>query len=351
MNLNNDRTMISFESDYNNGAHPKVLEALIKTNDEQTLSYGFDRFSMAAKKKIRTLCEAPYAQIWFLAGGTQTNATVIDSILHTYEGVVCVSTGHIATHEAGAVEFTEHKVITIPERNGKMSAEELDKFMDEFLHDGNADHCVYPGLVYITFPTELGTLYSAQELDDIYRICKKYELPLYIDGARLGYGLMAPGNDITLPFLASHCDVFYIGGTKVGALCGEAVVFPSGKAHPHFFSITKQHGALMAKGRLIGVQFDALFTDGLYLDISKHAIDMAMRLKDIFRRKGYTFFIDSPTNQQFVILDNKEVERLSDNFLFTNWGKYDNDHTVCRFVTSWATRKEDIDAFEAECLG
>lgn len=257
---------------------------------------------------------------------------------------------HIATHEAGAVEFTEHKIITIPEREGKMSAEELDKFMDEFLHDGNADHCVYPGMVYITFPTELGTLYSAAELDSIYKICKKYKLPLYVDGARLGYGIMSPGNDITLPFLAKHCDAFYIGGTKVGALCGEAVVFTHGNAHQHFFSITKQHGALMAKGRLIGVQFNALFTDNLYFDISKHAIAMAMRLKDIFRRKGYPFFIDSPTNQQFVILENAEVDRLSKDFLFTHWGKYDNDHTVCRFVTSWATRPEDIDAFEAKCL-
>lgn len=347
----NTTEMISFESDYNNGAHPKVLDALLRTNDEQTLSYGYDRFSSEAKEKIRQACDSPDAQIWFLAGGTQTNATVIDSILHTYEGVVCVSTGHIATHEAGAVEFTEHKVITIPEKNGKMDADVLDMFMDEFLHDGNADHSVYPGMVYITFPTELGTLYTAKELDDIYNVCRKYNLPLYVDGARLGYGITADGNDITLPYLAKHCDVFYIGGTKVGALCGEAVVFTHGNAHPHFFSITKQHGALMAKGRLIGVQFDALFTDNLYFEISQHAIDMAMRMKDIFKRKGYKFFIDSPTNQQFIILDNEEVKRLSKDFIFTCWGKYDESHTTVRFVTSWATKEDEITALEKHVLG
>lgn len=335
--------MISFESDYNNGAHRKVLEALVKTNDEQTLSYGYDQFSKEAKEKIRKACGAPDAQIWFLAGGTQTNATVIDSILHTYEGVVCVSTGHIATHEAGAVEFTEHKVITIPQVNGKMDSGVLDKFMDEFLHDGNADHSVYPGMVYITFPTELGTLYTAQELDDIYKVCQKYHLPLYIDGARLGYGLMSKENDITLPYLAKHCDVFYIGGTKVGALCGEAVVFTHGNAHPHFFSITKQHGALMAKGRLIGVQFDALFTDSLYFDISRHAIDMAMRMKDIFKRKGYPFFVDSPTNQQFVILENSVLRELSKYVEYGFWEEYDEDHTVVRFASSWATTGDGID--------
>ncbi len=338
--------MISFESDYNNGAHKKVLEALVNTNEEQTLSYGFDRFSEEAKEKIRKACGTPDAQIWFLAGGTQTNATVIDSILHTYEGVVCVNTGHIATHEAGAVEFTEHKIITIDGKDGKMEASTLDSFMDDFLHDGNADHSVYPGLVYITFPTELGTLYSAAELDSIYNVCKKYGLPLYIDGARLGYGLEAPGNDITLSYLASHCDAFYIGGTKIGAFCGEAVVFPRGNGHPHFFSITKQHGALMAKGRLIGVQFDALFTGNLYFEISRHAIEMAMRMKEIFRSKGYKFYIDSPTNQQFVILDNGEVERLARKFIFTRWGKYDKEHTVCRFVTSWATKAEDVEALK-----
>lgn len=334
--------MISFESDYNNGAHPKVLQRLIETNDEQTLTYGYDKYSDAAKEKIKALCGAPDAQIWFLVGGTQTNATVIDSMLHTYEGVVAIGSAHINTHEAGAIEFTEHKVITIAEKNGKMEAPVLDKYLDDFMHDGNASHSVYPGMVYITFPSEYGTLYSAKELNDIYRVCQKYEIPLYVDGARLGYGLMAEANDITLPYLAHHCDAFYIGGTKVGALCGEAVVFTHNNAHKHFFNIVKQHGALVAKGRLIGLQFDALFTNNLYFDISRHAINMAMKMKGIFMEKGYRFYIDSPTNQQFVVIRNEEVARLDKDVIFTHWGKYDNEHTICRFVTSWATTEADL---------
>lgn len=335
--------MLSFESDYNNGTHPAILKHLVETNDTKSLTYGYDQWSESAKAKIKTACGDPDAQIWFLVGGTQTNATVIDSLLHTYEGVVSIDTGHINTHEAGAIEFTEHKVITIKGRNGKMDAHDLDCYMDEFLYDGNAEHCVYPGMVYITFPTELGTLYTAQELDNLYKVCKKYEMPLYIDGARLGYGLMAESNDITLPFLAKHCDAFYIGGTKVGALCGEAVVFTHNNAHPHFFSIIKQHGALVAKGRAIGLQFDALFTNNLYFDISRHAIRMAMQMKSIFKEKGYDFYIDSPTNQQFVILHNDEMTRLSKHIYFTVWGKYDQRHTICRFVTSWATTEKEVE--------
>lgn len=341
-NTLNPENMISFESDYNNGAHPKVLQRLIETNDEQTLTYGYDKYSDAAKEKIKALCGAPDAQIWFLVGGTQTNATVIDSMLHTYEGVVAIGSAHINTHEAGAIEFTEHKVITIAEKNGKMEAPVLDKYLDDFMHDGNASHSVYPGMVYITFPSEYGTLYSAKELNDIYRVCQKYEIPLYVDGARLGYGLMAEANDITLPYLAHHCDAFYIGGTKVGALCGEAVVFTHNNAHKHFFNIVKQHGALVAKGRLIGLQFDALFTNNLYFDISRHAINMAMKMKGIFMEKGYRFYIDSPTNQQFVVIRNEEVARLDKDVIFTHWGKYDNEHTICRFVTSWATTEADL---------
>ena len=240
--------MISFECDYNNGAHPKVLENLIKYNNERPTPYGFDAFSERAKDRIREAIGMPDAQIFFLTGGTQTNATTIDSMLYQYEGVICVGSGHINVHEAGAVEFTEHKIITIPDTQGKMEAKTLNRYLDDFYHDGNRDHAVHPGLVYITFPTELGTIYSARELDDIYQVCKQYDIPLYIDGARLGYGLMAEGCDVTLPYLARHCDVFYIGGTKIGALCGEAVVFTNRQAHKHFFSIQKQHGAVIAKG-------------------------------------------------------------------------------------------------------
>jgi len=319
-----------------------VLDNLVRHNNATPTAYGFDEFSERAKHRIREACGMPDAQIFFLTGGTQTNATTIDSMLYQYEGVICVETGHINVHEAGAVEFTEHKIITLPGNNGKMEAKTLEKYLDDFMNDGNNAHAVYPGLVYITFPTELGTLYSAQELDAIYQICQHYNIPLYVDGARLGYGLMADGCDITLPYLARHCDVFYIGGTKIGALCGEAVVFTNRQAHKHFFSIQKQHGAVIAKGALIGLQFDALFTDNLYFDIARHAIEMAMQMKQMFQEKGYTFFLDSPTNQQFVILPNETVERLSKKVTFSHWGKADIHHTICRFVTSWATTADDL---------
>ena len=339
-------SMISFECDYNNGACQQVLDNLIKHNGAKPTPYGFDEFSERAKDRIREACGLPDAQIFFLTGGTQTNATTIDSMLYQYEGVICVGSGHINVHEAGAVEFTEHKIITLPDTQGKMEAKVLDKYLDDYMHDGNKDHAVHPGLVYITFPTEFGTIYSAKELDDIYQVCKNYEIPLYIDGARLGYGLMAEGNDITLPYLARHCDVFYIGGTKIGALCGEAVVFTNRKAHKHFFSIQKQHGAVIAKGALIGLQFEALFTDKLYFQLSEHAIKMAMRMKELFIRKGFEFYVDSPTNQQFVILNNEQAEKLSRKVEFSHFGQTDRHHTICRFVTSWATTEAEIDELE-----
>ena len=341
--------MVSFGCDYNNGACQEVLDNLIRYNSSKPVPYGFDEFSERAKQKIREACGLPDAQIFFLTGGTQTNATTIDSMLYQYEGVICVGSGHINVHEAGAVEFTEHKIITLPDNKGKMEARTLDNYLDDFMHDGNKDHAVHPGLVYITFPTELGTLYSASELDSIYKVCQRYDLPLYIDGARLGYGLMAEGNDVTLPFLARHCDVFYIGGTKIGALCGEAVVFSGRRAHKHFFSIQKQHGAVIAKGALIGLQFDALFTDDLYFRLSRHAIDMAMQLKRLFSEKGYEFYIDSPTNQQFLVMSNEAVDRLSQRVEFTHFGQTDHHHTICRFVTSWATTQAEIDEL-ARCL-
>ncbi len=343
--------MVSLDCDYNNGCHPAILRRLAETNDKKSKTYGYDEWTESAKAKIREACDDPDAQIRFLVGGTQTNATVIDSLLQSYEGVVAVQTAHINSHEAGAIEFTEHKVITIPGHDGKMDPKELEQYMNEFLDDANSEHSVYPGMVYITFPTELGTLYTKDELTKLYELCQKYHLPLYVDGARLGYGLMSPENDITLPYLAHHCDVFYIGGTKVGALCGEAVVFTHNNAHPHFFNIVKQHGALMAKGRVVGLQFETLFTDNLYFEISKHAIDMAMQVKQIFKEAGYQFLVDSPTNQQFVILPNEELPRLSQNILFETWGKVDPTHTACRFVTSWATTKEEIEELRTVVLG
>ena len=334
--------MISFECDYNNGACQEVIDNLVRYNSSKPTPYGFDEFSERGKGRIREAIGMPDAQIFFLTGGTQANATTIDSMLYQYEGVISVGSGHINVHEAGAVEFTEHKIITIADTEGKMEAKVLDKYLDDYMHDGNKDHAVHPGLVYITFPTKLGTIYTAKELDDLYQVCQQYEIPLYIDGARLGYGLMAEGNDITLPYLARHCDVFYIGGTKIGALCGEAVVFTNRKAHKHFFSIQKQYGAVIAKGALIGLQFDALFTNDLYFRLSEHAIKMAMQMKEIFRSKGYQFLVDSPTNQQFVIIDNAQVDKLSQKMLFTHFGQADKHHTICRFVTSWATTQDEL---------
>ena len=334
--------MISFECDYNNGAHPEVLRHLVETNQEITDTYGFDRFTEAAKQKIRQACEAPDAAIYFLGGGTQTNDTVIDGMLRSYEAVITVETGHIAVHEAGAIEHSGHKVITLPSHDGRLSADELEQWMQIYEGDESRDHVAQPGMVYVSLPTELGTLYRSEEIDYIYKVCARHGLQLFIDGARLGYGIAASAGDITLPWLARHCDAFYIGGTKVGALCGEAVVFPRGNAPKGFFPLIKQHGALFAKGRLCGVQFDALFTDGLYLRIAQHAIDMACQLKALFREKGLRMYIDSPTNQQFVILPNAQMHELEKKVQFTHWGPYDDSHFICRFVTSWATTDEDI---------
>ena len=335
--------MVSFESDYNNGAHPSVLKHLVETNDEQSSSYGSDRFSENARRLIREATQCPDADIFFLVGGTQTNSTVSSALLRPYEGVISVPSGHIAVHEAGAIEITGHKVLEIPGRKGKIVPKNLEAEILKMEQDPNACHMVIPGMVYITFPTEYGTLYTAKELEAIYSICREHNLLLYIDGARLGYGLSAAVNDVSLPFLASHCDCFYIGGTKVGALCGEAVVFPRGNAPEHFFTMTKQRGALLAKSRLVGAQFEALFTDNLYFEISKHAIAMATTMKGIFIKAGIQLWNDSPTNQIFVVLDRHMIERLkSRGILFEIWEPVDDTHKLCRFVTSWATRFEDI---------
>lgn len=333
--------MTSFESDYNNGAHPEVLRRLIETNEEQSQSYGFDKWSNSAREKIRVACQCSEAEIFFLVGGTQTNATVIDGVLTGYEGVIAVNTGHINVHESGAVEANGHKIIILPSHQGKMTAKDLQDFHDRFYSDPVYEHMVIPGIVYITFPTELGTIYKAYEIEAIYQLCQEYEVPLFIDGARLGYGLMSHECDFDLPWLSQHCDVFYIGGTKVGALCGEAVVFPRKNAPRHFFNIIKQHGALLAKSRLAGIQFDALFTDGLYFDIAHHAIDMSMKMRQLFIETGLSV-TDSPTNQQFVVLTPKQIEQLRKTIAFETWEPIDADHTLCRFVTSWATSKHDI---------
>ena len=336
--------MLYFTSDYMEGAHEKVLQKLIETNMEHLSGYGTDEYCESAKKKIKTLCGCENADVHFLVGGTQTNAIMIDALLDSYEGVVCADNGHIYTHEAGAIEFTGHKVLSLPGECGKLRANILEEYLETFYADDNHEHAVFPGMVYISHPTEYGTLYSKAELRALSEICHRYEMPLYLDGARLGYGLMSKDTDVTLEDVASLCDVFYIGGTKVGALCGEAVVFTKNNTPKHFMTTVKQRGALLAKGRLLGVQFDALFTDNLYLEISKHAMDMAEILKQGLLEKGYRFFIDSPTNQQFIILENAKMEELKDKVAFSFWEKYDETHTVIRFATSWATKEEDVKA-------
>ena len=338
--------MISFESDYNNGCHEAILKRLMETNEERATGYGLDDYCTAAKEKIRLACGKPEADVFFLVGGTQTNATVIDAMLSSYQGVLAVETGHINVHESGAIEFGGHKVLALPSHDGKMDSDELAQWLSDFYADPTYDHMVFPGMVYITFATEMGTIYTLAELTSISNICKRYGLPLFIDGARLGYGLMAEGCDVTLQQLADLCDVFYIGGTKCGAYCGEAVVFPHHNAPAHFFTIVKQHGALMAKGRLLGIQFDALMQDGLYFKISRHAVEQAMRLRDALIAKGYKMYSNSPTNQQFVLLDKATIERLEKVFVFEQWFPV-GDKMNCRFVTSWATDPRDVDTLIA----
>ena len=334
--------MLYFQNDYSEGCCPEVLEALVKTNMESTAPYGADVYTMRAKEKICQACGCPDGDVFLLVGGTQTNKTVIDGLLNKYEGVVSADTGHIAQHEAGAIESAGHKVLTIPHVDGKLPATALKEMLYTFFDDANHDHMVFPGMVYISHPTEFGTLYTKEELTELSAVCKEYDLPLFLDGARLGYGLAA--GELTLRDIAELCDVFYIGGTKVGALCGEAVVFPKGNAPKQFITTIKQNGALVAKGRLLGVQFDRLFTDGLYEKISENAICLADKLKQALEEKGYRFFIDSPTNQIFVILENGFMEDLSQQVRFSFWQRYDEKHTVIRFATSWATREEDVDA-------
>lgn len=338
--------MLSFSCDYNEGAHEAILKRLLETNLESCEGYGNDPYTKSAREKIRKACQAPDAEIYFLVGGTQTNATVIAGMLRGYEGVVAATTGHVNVHEAGAIECTGHKVLTIPQHQGKIDAGELRDYLSSFFGDENFEHMVFPGMVYISHPTEYGTLYTAKELLDISSVCRKYQLPLYVDGARLGYGLAAYNTDVDLKVLSQCCDVFYIGGTKVGAFCGEAVVFPNGNAPVHFLTTIKQHGALLAKGRFLGIQFDTLFTDGLYLEISRHAVDMAMKLKNLFLKKGYRLYMDSPTNQQFVILENHMMERLKKNCCFSFWEPLGNSSCVVRFATSWATTEKDIKELE-----
>ncbi len=335
--------MLNFMNDYSEGAHPDVLKRLVETNMEQLTGYGTDKYTASAREKIRIAMGKPQAEIYFLTGGTQTNQLVIDAMTARYEGVISVKTGHVNVHEAGAIEYSGHKVLALPDHEGKMDAGELRQYLKNFYGDENFEHMVFPGIVYLSHPTEYGTLYMKQELQKIKEVCKEYKIPLFIDGARLGYGLAADHTDVSLADIAELADVFYIGGTKLGALCGEAVVFPDGNAPKHVMTQIKMHGALLAKGRLNGIQFDALFTDDLYTNIAGNAIRRAMEIKEILKELGYQMYLDSPTNQQFVIIENEKLEKLGAQVMYGYMEPYDDDHTVIRFCTSWATTREDVE--------
>lgn len=335
--------MLHFDSDYMEGAHPELMRRLAETNLEQTPGYGLDEYCRRAERLILDACSLERGKVNFLVGGTQTNATVIDALLARHEGVLAAETAHINVHEAGAIEASGHKVLTLPQHDGKISAADVRRYIDDYYADETYEHVVAPGMVYISHPTELGTLYTLDELTALSDVCHEAGIPLYMDGARLGYALASGASDVSLADVARLCDVFYIGGTKVGALFGEAVVTSRPELQPHFFSIVKQHGALLAKGRLLGVQFETLFTDNLYVRLARHACLMADKLRRAFVSRGYRLFIDSPTNQQFFVLPNSVIDALSDVATFELWGPRRNEETPVRFVTSWATRESDVD--------
>ena len=335
--------MISLQNDYSEGAHPQILKRLAEINLEQNPGYCTDAYCASAAEKIRQACACQEAEVFFLVGGTQTNQVVIDTVLAPYEGVVAARTGHISCHEAGAIEFSGHKVLTLPQHEGKIEAAELQEMARSFWQDDNHEHMVFPGMVYISHPTEYGTLYSKQELEAIAQVCREFKMSLYLDGARLAYGLTAPGADVTLPDIARICDVFYIGGTKCGAFLGEAVVFTKGNMPARFLTRVKQHGALLAKGHITGIQFDTLFTGNLYCEIGAHAIRLAQILQQGLQEAGLPLYINSPTNQQFVELPDTVIKKLEERgVVYSFWEKTSPGKTVIRFVTSWATKEETV---------
>ena len=336
--------MIYFNSDYLEGAHSAIMERMMETNMMQTVGYSCDEICDSARAKVRAACNAPEADVHFLVGGTQTNTTVIAALLRPWQGVVSAVSGHINCHETGAIESTGHKVIALPTPDGKLNAKQVKDYVEWQKNDESEEHIVQPGMVYISHPTETGMLYSKAELTEIFHTCREYGLPLYIDGARLGYGLTADGNDLTLPEIARLCDVFYIGGTKVGALFGEAVVIMNEKYKKDFRFMIKQRGGMLAKGRLLGIQFDTLFTDDLYTKIARNANDMAYQIRDIFVSNGYPLLFDSPTNQQYPIISDEELAILGKNFGYEYWERVDETHSGVRFCGSWATTQEQVDA-------
>ena len=342
--------MIHFNSDYTAGAHEEVMDALVRTNMEHTVGYGNDVYTAEARDMIREAVGAPDAEVMFLVGGTQTNATAIDGILRRHEGVLAAASGHIAVHESGAIEASGHKVLTLPERDGKVCSEDVDNYIRSFYADDTYQHMVAPGMLYISQPTEFGTIYSLEELKALSAVCHRHNIPLYIDGARMAYGLKAEGADFTLRDIARLADVFYIGGTKCGTLFGEALVVTNREFLKNLFPLVKQHGALLAKGRLLGVQFGALFRDGLYERIGKEAVRLALKIREAFRKAGYKVVIESPTNQQFFQLPNDVIDRLRESISFDYWGPRGERESVVRFVTSWSTTEQDVEMLIAEVL-
>lgn len=339
--------MYQFQCDYNEGAHPRIMERLMETNFEQTVGYGEDHYCEAARAAVRKAVGREDVDVHFLVGGTQANATVISSILRPYQGVLCATTGHINVHETGAIEHGGHKVLALEAADGLLSAALIREAVEAHYAEDGPEHTVQPGMVYISFSSEVGTVYSLSQLREISAVCREYGLPLFIDGARMGYGLASEGCDVSLSDIAALADVFYLGGTKQGALFGEAVVIVNDALKKDFRYCIKQNGGMLAKGRLLGIQFLTLFEDGLYFQLSEHAVSQAMRIRDVFESKGFGFLVQSPSNQQFPILDNATMERLSSDFLFSFWQRVDDTHTAVRFCTSWATRPEAVDALIA----
>lgn len=333
---------LNFSCDYLEGAHERILKRLSETNLQKMNGYGFDPCSESARDRIRKACGCAKAEVQFLIGGTQANAVMIDALLQSYQGVISASSGHVNVHEAGAIEACGHKVLSLSQYNGKISADDLECYVADFEQDMNRDHMVMPGMVYLSQPTEYGTLYTLRELEKISEVCHRHQMKLYVDGARLAYAFASSANDVTLPDLARLCDAFYIGGTKCGALIGEAVVVPDPDTIPHFFTIIKQHGALLAKGRLTGIQFDELFRDDLYFSIGKSAVDFAGQIQKALVKKGYRLLLESPTNQVYFIISNDRLLELGKRVEYSFWEKYDDAQTVIRLSTSWATMQEEV---------
>ena len=340
--------MIRFNSDYLEGAHPRIMARLMETNMEQTPGYGEDEYCERARATIRALCRAEGADVHFLVGGTQTNFTFLSAVLKPWQGVISADTGHIAVHETGAVEATGHKVIALKNAGGRLSAEQVDAYCKLHFSDESHEHMVMPGAVYISNPTEIGTIYDRASLQALRAVCDRWNLILFLDGARLGYGLASPENDLDLPFIARTADAFYIGGTKQGLLFGEALVITREDIRRDFRYMIKQKGGMLAKGRLLGVQFEEMLKDGLYLELSRHAIALAMKLKGALKEMDIPFMIDSPTNQQFPILPDALLEALRRDYSYATIERIDPAHTAVRFCTSWATKEEDVDRLIAD---